>query len=329
MPPGGRVSTRECDLGVIHLVRCANGIEPFDSFIESYRRHPAGEPHELVLVLKGFDDEASTEPYRRCASELDGRCVRVPDDGFDLGSYIRAARALSYRRLVFLNSFSVILADRWLAMLAAAASEPRIAAVAATGSWGSRASHARYARGLQGPYARVFPGHDATDRVFGELTDGGEQAASRAPEAAPLRVARRVAERVLGFAYLAREVVQFAQFPTPHLRTNGLLIDRARWLRVCRGNPRDKLAVYRLESGRRGITARLRAEGMEVVVVGRDGRSYGSDAWPTSFTYWQGDQENLLIGDNQTRAYQEGDALRRQVLSAYAWGEQAAPATPT
>src|SRR5207302_604383 len=147
-----------------------------------------------------------------------------------------------------------ILVDRWLALLAAAASEPQMGAVAATGSWGSRASHMRYAHGLGGPYSAVFPGRDATDRVFAELTDGRERPASFSAEASPLRlVAERAVERMLGAAHLAREVVQFGQFPTPHLRTNGLLIERARWLDVCGRNPRNKLAAYRLESGRSGI----------------------------------------------------------------------------
>jgi hypothetical protein len=122
---------------------------------------------------------------------------------------------------------------------------------------------------------------------------------------------------------VARELVQFADFPSPHLRTNALLVDRERWLDVCRPSPRDKLAAHRLESGRRGITARLTAMGLRVVVVGRDGRAYERSQWPDSRTFWQSSQENLLVADNQTRAYADGDAQRRRVLSGYAWGFQA------
>jgi hypothetical protein len=313
------------DLAVIHLVRRVNGIEPFERFIESYRRHPAGTPHELVLLLKGFDDDAATELYHRQASELGASWLAMGDQGFDLGSYRRAARELPHRRLVFLNSFSEILVDDWLALLAGAESAPRVGAVAASGSWGSRASHVRYHNRLGGPYASVFPDQAVTSRVFAELTASNMESESNA---SPLSFAARVTGPMRTVAHVAREAAQFAQFPNPHLRTNGLLIERARWLDVCPQTPRDKLGAYRLENGRRGITARLRAKGLEVAVVGRDGRSYRIGEWAASRTYWQGNQQNLLIADNQTRAYKDGDFLRRQILAGYAWGEQAAPAQP-
>jgi hypothetical protein len=314
------------NLGVVHLVRHVNGIEPFETFVESYRQHPAGAPHKLVLVLKGFDDDASAEPYRRRASGLGARYLRVPDDGYDLGSYRRAASELPYGRLLFLNSFSAILVDDWLARLVTAAADPFIGAVAASGSWGSRASHMRYDHRLGGPYATIFPGRDVTRRVFSELTGASAQSSvPPATPASPPSLAARVAGRLLGVAMVAHELVQFAEFPSPHLRTNGLLVDRQRWLDVCRRSPREKLAAHRLESGRRGITARLTAMGLRVLVVGRDGRAYDKSEWPDSRTFWQCSQENLLVEDNQTRAYMKGDAQTRRVLSAYAWGFQANP----
>lgn len=311
------------ELGVVHLVRHANGIQPLARFLDSYRRHPAGAEHELVLIFKGFDDEQASERHRALAVDLNVRSLDVPDDGFDLGAYRRAARELPHRRLVFLNSFSVILADRWLELLAAPAGDPRVGAVAASASWGSQSSHTRYALGLGGPYARVFADRHSTQRVFAELASAGEQAqAEERVRGGRAGSALRLA------ATIARQTAGFAPFPSPHLRTNGLLIERERWLSICRSAPRDKLAAHRMESGRHGFTARLRRQGLDAVVVGRDGRAHRSEQWPDSRTFWQADQENLLIGDNQTDSYRRGDALRRRVLSGYAWGLRAAPAEP-
>jgi len=310
------------ELGVVHLVRRANGIEPFTRFLDSYRRHPAAAEHELVLVFKGFAGDAAVESHLALASGLRARSLSVPDDGFDLGAYWRAARELPHRRLLFLNSFSVILADGWLESLAAALRDPSVGAVAASGSWGSQASHMRYGLGLGGPYARVFADRESTQRVFAELASRGDQ------EQAARGRAGRVAGALHIATTIARQTIGFAQFPAPHLRTNGLLIERERWLEICRSAPRDKLAAHRMESGRRGFTARLRRDGLDVVVVGRDGRVHRSEQWPDSSTFWQGDQQNLLIGDNQTDSYRTGDALRRRVLSGYAWGPRAAPAEP-
>jgi hypothetical protein len=315
-----RDSLAAAGLGVVHLVRQANGIEVFQRFLDSYARHPAGVPHELVLVLKGFEDESAIEPYRMLASDVRARCVNVPDVGFDLGTYRGAALELSHRRLVFLNSFSILLADDWLKLLDAPARDPGIGAVAASGSWGSQSSHLRYGLGLGGPYGAVFDDRESTQRVFAELTAEGNGAVH--PGRGAIRRSLELGTSII------RQAVAFPSFPSPHLRTNGLLIARERWLRVCRGTPHDKLAAHRLESGRRGITPRLQSNGLRVVVAGRDGRTYRRSEWPQSMTFWQGDQENLLIGDNQTLAYRDGDAHRRRVLSGYAWGAQAAPAEP-
>ncbi len=302
------------ELGVVHLVRRTNDIDVFRRFLDSYRRHAAGAPHELVLVFKGFDDERSSESHRQLAADVCSRWLTVPDDGFDLGAYSRAARALPHRRLVFLNSFSVILVENWLELLAEPAHDPRVGAVSASGSWGSQASHLRYGLGLGGPYARVFGDRASTEGVFADLTAAGEESERQASGA----------RRRLDFATtLARQAVGFPPFPAVHLRTNGLLIGRETWLRACRTVPRDKLSAHRLESGRGGVTARLRASGLDVVVVGRDARAYGHAEWPASRTFWQGDQENLLVGDNQTWSYRVGDDLRRRVLSGYAWGPEA------
>jgi hypothetical protein len=60
--------------------------------------------------------------------------------------------------------------------------------------------------------------------------------------------------------------------------------------------------------------------GLRVLVAGRNGRAYESSEWPASRTLWQGNQENLLVDDNQTRSYQEGDDDVRRALSGFAWG---------
>ncbi len=317
---GGRPATPRADLAAVHLVRESNGVEAFRRFMDSYRRHPSGVEHEVVLVLKGFASAAAAEPYVALAADLEPRCVRVPDEGFDLGAYRRAAMELPHRRLALLNSFSVILADGWLGLLSAPLDDPRVAAVAATASWGSHVSHMRYEIGMGGPYARVFRDREDTHRVFATLA--GQSPGTR------VGTARSALQRLHQAGTIARQLVGFAPFPAPHLRTNGLLVDRESWLSACTHAPRDKLAAHRMESGRRGITARLRAGGRELLVAARDGGMFDCSQWPRSVTFWQGDQHNLLIGDNQTLAYHEGDALTRGVLSGYAWGPHAAPVDP-
>jgi hypothetical protein len=65
--------------------------------------------------------------------------------------------------------------------------------------------------------------------------------------------------------------------------------------------------------------------GLRTLVVARDGEFYDHPEWARSRTLWQGDQEGLLIGDNQTRMYARGGIERRRLLSAFAWGRMADP----
>jgi hypothetical protein len=307
------------DICVVHLVRQANGLDTFSQFLNSYRRHPAGISHALAILLKGFDDTNAIETYRRLGADLGDHWLEVPDSGFDLGTYRHAAVALPYPKLVFLNSFSVIRADRWLEIMCSIATESSVGAVGATGSWGSQSSHVRFRLGLGGAYGRVFADRRATNKVFERFAPGP----SGPPRSRSLKLRLRSA---FDDAYsLITYSFAFPAFPAPHLRTNCLLIDRDVWLRVCAGAPEDKVEAYRFESGRRGMTARLRAMGLRVLVAGCDGRAYEISEWPASRTFWQGDQGNLLVEDNQTRLYLQGDAESRRALSGYAWGGQADP----
>jgi len=299
------------DLGVLHLVREANGLDPFRRFLDSYRSHAAGVAHELVLVLKGFASEEAAEPYRTLAGDVSSRRIGVADEGYDLGSYLEAAERLDFSRLCFLNSFSAIDSDGWLEMLASAIDDPGTGLVGATGSWGSQASMTRLDLRLGGPYADVYRDRAATRAVFKGVAAAG-------PEPPPSLVSRAVGA--------ARKLVSFPRFPAPHLRTNAFVIPRDLLLGLRLPRPRSKLDAYVLESGRRSLTRRVEETGAAVVVVGRNGNAYHHRDWARSRTFWQGDQQNLLVTDRQTRSYEHGSDELRLVLSRFAWGAEADPA---
>lgn len=252
------------ELGVVHLVRRVNGIEPFRAFLDSYRAHPAGVPHELILLFKGFASEAETAVYRRLAEGLFAVALRVGEEGLDLGAYAAAARQLTHRRLCFVNSYSVILHGGWLGAIERHLLEPGVGLVGTGGSL--------------------------------------ESAYSSAPR--PLRRWRG----------------DFPPFPNPHVRTNGFALARARLLGLELPAPRGKLDALRLESGRNGITRQLLANGLRVVVVGRDGLAYPPPRWHESATFRSGGQINLLIADNRTRQYEQAGEDERAKLERMAWG---------
>jgi hypothetical protein len=305
------------ELGVLHLVRKANGETPLKRFLDSYRAHSAGAEHELVLMLKGFDSEADSAAYVALAADVTDHSITVPDTGYDIGSYLIAARRLTNRSLCVLNSFSVIVAGDWLQTLSAAHATTGVGLAGATGSWASPLTQLRFEFGLGGEYAVAQADRARAMLRMRELIEAVPETAARERTALRrLRTARS----------MARRVVDFPPFPNHHLRTNAFVVDRDVLLRVRDRGVRDKFDAWVLESGRHSITRQVEGLGLRAVVVGRDGRTYERREWPRSHTFWQGDQENLLIADNQTNTYRDGDAELRTVLSAFAWGRDAVPA---
>jgi hypothetical protein len=148
---------------VVHLVREHNGEAPFAAFLDSYRAHAAGADHDLVLLLKGFSSERAKHRYRALADDVPHVTLVVGDGGYDLGSYVEAARRLSHERLCFVNSYSRILCDGWLGHLDAALSLPGTAMVGATGSW---ESHSDWRRGSWRVWPLLLRGIRAARRDF-------------------------------------------------------------------------------------------------------------------------------------------------------------------
>lgn len=272
------------DLCVVHLARRRNGPAPLRAFVESYRARPAGAPHRLVLAMKGFGGvvDAGTE---RVLDGLAHERVLLPDAGRDIAAYRSAARELGAGRICFLNSFSVLLHDGWLAHLSAALADSRVGIAGASGSWQSLAANHRWLRAER----------------FRSALD-------------PLRWAWRE------LRYRVQWQKAFPEFPNPHVRSNGFLMRSDVFLRYAVGPFRTRMDGYRFESGVRGLSRRIVADGLELRLVGADGLAHRSEAWPAARIFWSDGQQNLMIADNQTRLYADADAGMRQRLSRFAWG---------
>lgn len=294
---------------VVHLVRHANGMAPFEAFMDSYERHDAGKDHDLILLFKGFPSAEGLAPFRRRAAGKVAHELQVPDDGLDVGAYLAAARELSHERLCFLNSFSTIEADDWLGLLSQSLDMPDVGVVGATGSWGSHRSFVLFLLRLPSPYRKVLGDRHTVSSAFQSIGTG--------PELGRLRRLVRAAGNV------PREIVGYSGFPAVHVRTNAFLIERELLLSLAVGGLRSKPAAYRFEGGRRGLTAQVLARGLGALIVGRDGQAFPSERWPEADIFWQRAQRNLLVADNQTRAYTAGSPSVRETLARFAWGDRA------
>lgn len=301
MPPGDRI-------GVIYLMRCAEGPEPAIRFIESYRRHRPGLPHDLHVIFKGFDAPAALAPARELFDGLPIKAIELDDGGFDIGSYRAAAAQVSNDCVLFLNTFSRILADDWLASYWQAFRSPRAGLVGASGSWQSNASNAAsfliWARLRRRLRRRRRPAASASALAAGHR---------------PAMPRRTIPNLIAAIGNRIYFLIFFPLFPNPHIRTNAFMIERQLFLSLTFPRLRSKYAAWRFESGYRSLTRQIARRGLEALVIGRNGTGFVPDRWQGSATLWEGEQENLVIADNQTDDYAHGTAERRKFLNAAAW----------
>lgn len=297
-------------------MRRGNPPELFERFIRSYRRHAAGTEHRLVIVCKGFSAPDELIPLRERLDGLESDVLEVSDQGFDVSAYQAAASRVDGEWLCFLNSHSELLVDGWLEALRVAL-RPQVGIAGATGSWGSSCSLVRYHLRLPSVYGAIFPDHQEMHAVNAEV-ERGVSAGTEHGESAARRWGREVAQMLY-------TQVAFAPFPSYHVRTNAFAIRSELMRTLSIPRLRVKAQSWRLESGRGSITGQLAGRGLRACVVGRNGLVYEQTDWHHSETFWQGDQANLLVADNQTEKYRRADLRGRGLLAGIAWGPFAQP----
>lgn len=277
-------------MGKISLIYLARGKdtswESFERFFSSYRSQPAGLEHDLVVVIKGWDDVERLTRFKALCADIVSSFLELPDDGYDWGAYFRAAEALECETLCFLNTHSEILRPDWLRILQDGLRLSETGAVGCTGSWESMLPSLNHMLGyfLLGSY------------TFRNLL-------------------RWCADHR-----------HFPCYPNPHLRSNAFLLRRSALLAFAkeRGVPQSKVEAYRLESGYAGLTRFLVKQGIPPKLAGADGNYYSMPEWSGSRTFRQTDCGNLLVADNQTRDFAGRPAEEKAIFMASTWERERA-----
>lgn len=271
---------------VVYVAFADFGEEPIQRFVRSYIDHPAGRPHYLLIACKRYG--ATLPDIATLGLPPDSLVVRVPDVGFDLGTYRHVVERFAAPRYCLFNSRSRFLIDGWLDKLETALALPGVAVAGATASRQS-----------------LLTDHMHIHR---HAVDGS--------------LLRRLIRR--SPANALRHWLRFPPFPNPHLRTNAILMERELMLDLWNRQFRTKLDTAKFENGRDNLTRRIGNLGLRAVVVGRHG-VFDEGDWPQSETFWSGDQRNLLVADNQTDRYEAANVAERRTLAALAWRDEALP----
>ncbi len=277
------------DVCVAHLVWAPLGLEPLKQFLISYLTHDAGLDHDLVVIFNGFETEDQLAPSEKVLSTCRHKSLYLWKPGFDIQSYFLAINAFGYRYFCFVNSYSRILGSDWLQRLYNHASKHDVGLVGATGSWESMYTDYLTEYGITG---------DAS-------------------------LYRQLRAHVRHNFKPCKLKFYFDHFPNYHIRTNGFMISREVMLKIRHRPIRCKMDTYRFESGKQNMTKQILNMGLKALIVGKDGNGYDKEEWYKSNTFNYGNQDNLLITDNQTDAYMSADLLMRWEMSWRAWGDKA------
>jgi hypothetical protein len=324
------------DLAVVYLARFAEGSKPVAGFIKSYARHDAGIAHDRVVIRKGFAGQDTTQD--RIIAPWSRHAYDVSDDGFDITAYAQVAARLPHRHVVFLNTFSEIVADGWLRKLHAAMQDPAVGIAGATGSFES----------LRSSMKRVNKGWWLFENRLSPAPTGSRRLIRFVRKLLPRQFGIRVASRVITYfvasskkpnfnpalddkfeAYWQQEIgpggtleylSSVPPFPNIHIRTNAFMIDRRVFLDAGPGEIKDKKDSYLFESGEDSLTQQIFRRSLKVVIVGADGQRYDTDRWAESGTFRLGDQRNLLVKDNQTRAFDNMAESEKRAFADMTWG---------
>ena len=141
----------------------------------------------------------------------------------------------------------------------------------------------------------------------------------------PRLITLRTAAWVLGGLGLWDPARYFPAFPNYHIRTNAFMASRETLTKIRVWPMAFKLPAFVFESGHESLTNQIIRLGLRPLVVARTGEAFEKEQWHLLNTFRQAMQENLLVADNQTDAYEETDVEGRIDLSRQAWGPFARP----
>lgn len=299
---------RMLDLGVVYLCRHKEGKAAVRRFLDSLCRFSAGAEYELHVIFKGFPDQYALNETRSLFGSIPLNAIEIDDEGYDIDAYLKAARQCSNRCLIFLNTFSEILAPDWLGHFSQAINQPNVGVVGATGSWQARTTgyEVRLVLILRW-IASLFKGSSPTH--LDPTAGSGE----------PRSATQEVLRYALAPATYIKDLLNYPRYPNPHIRTNAFMIRRGVFLSLSFPALGTKEGAYRFESGRRSMTNQIMARGLRPLIVAKGGKTCDVDQWQGSAVFWAGEQQNLLVSDNRTRAYAEGSPEIRTFLENMAW----------
>lgn len=314
---------------VVYLARKHDGVNAFQRFVNSYQQFPAGLDHDLIIIFKGFTSPFERGEATKVFENLEYTPIDLPDEGYDIGVYLKTVAAMPHHYFCFFNTHTKIVADNWLRLLHFHVIQEGVGMVGAMGSYESLQSSTGLINSiLKNCKNYLIPYDKLIDSYYGFITN---TRCKQWQKGSPTLVKRGLRRVQLAGKFLLKclknkrdlkDVVNaFPSFPNPHIRSNGFMVHRT-WMDLKSWHPIvTKQDACLFESGPDSLTTRIQNEGLRCLVVDRHGESFDLPVWWKSKTFRIANQEDALFSDNQSRAFDLLDSMSKYTYSRMTWGD--------
>jgi hypothetical protein len=277
-------------IAVVYLSWLPFGIAHFKVFIDSYINCPAGYSHKLIIAFNGtaLQSPNTIEEYKeylRQKNIIDVEFLSFAS-GQDISVYKRSAETIEADFFLFLNTYTKFEAPGWLSFYVKNWRDD-------VGLIGTTGSYADYRSAI-------------STRIKYTLQD-------KIPLSVKFRELKYYIKLGLVYGH------HFKGFPAPHVRTTGFFTSKEIFTAIKHEVLKDKMRAYFFENGRESMTAQVQRMGYECLLIDKNGNAYSVKDWPLSRLFWNAEQEDLLISDNQTRMYANASEKEKKILRKIAW----------
>lgn len=90
------------------------GLDSVKDFLYSHLQYSAGMEHSLKIIAKNWTDKDRYNDLKTLADGFNAEVIDLPDDGWDLGAYFRAAKLIKSEYLFFMGTSTKFEANNWL-----------------------------------------------------------------------------------------------------------------------------------------------------------------------------------------------------------------------
>lgn len=283
-------------IAVIYLSYIPYGTNYLELFLDSYKNNIAGIEHDLIIVFNGYVNEDEITPFLfLLANSSIEYHIQKTTSKYDIDVYYYITNKYNnYLYFLYLNTYSNILHKNWLLYFYNNINQNNVGCVSATGAWGDFDHRMEYNKSIK--------------------------------QLLSFNINIKSLKKVIYF--------RFNFYPTVgiHLRTNAFIIQREIFLNIKRpkvkpyflsfflGLNKKKLRSFCFEHGDNSFTKQLIKKGYKIKIINKLGLAYDIENWAKSNIFWNGDQENLLIQDNQTSKYSNASLENQKKMRFTAWG---------